>query len=74
MQTRKEFILNITRIASVALLSSTTAYLLLRQDSDEKCNFNFICNNCKKLNKCNIDKAVELKNSKAQTIDNTRNK
>lgn len=61
MQTRREFILKISRAASFTVLASTTGYLLFREESKEKCNFEFICNNCKNLNNCNLKKAADFK-------------
>lgn len=68
MQTRKEFILKITRAASLTLLASTTGYLLFREPSHKKCNFDFVCNNCKKLKSCNMNKAIQYKNTKTNSI------
>lgn len=58
MQTRKEFILKITRIASFTLLASTTGYLLFREETEEKCKLDFVCGNCNKVEKCNIKEGV----------------
>ena len=67
MQTRKEFILKITRAASLTVLASTTGYLLFREPSDKKCNFDFVCNNCKKLKSCSLNKATQYKNTKTKS-------
>lgn len=64
MQTRKEFILTISRAAAITLVASTTGYLLFREESKDKCDFDFVCKNCKKVKECNIDEGIDFKNTK----------
>lgn len=61
MLSRKNFIIKSLRLASLTVIVSTTGYLLLREESDEKCSFDFICGNCSKFEKCEFPEAVEKK-------------
>jgi len=64
MITRKDFIIKIFRTATFASLAGLSGYLLLREQTDEVCNFDFVCKNCKKLKACNLPEAVDHKNSR----------
>ena len=61
MYTRKEFIIKTFRMATFTALAGVSGYLLLREQSDEACNFDFVCRNCKKLKECKLPEAVEQK-------------
>lgn len=61
MYTRKDFIIKIFRMATFTVLAGTSGYLLLRQQSDEACNFDFVCKDCKKLKECKLPEATDHK-------------
>lgn len=62
MYTRRNFIKKTLRMASFAVLAGGGGYLFLREQSDEVCDFEFVCKNCKKLKKCNLPEAKEFEN------------
>lgn len=62
MYTRRNFIKKTLRTASFAVLAGGGGYLLLREQSDVVCDFEFVCKNCKKLKKCNLPEAKEFEN------------
>lgn len=62
MYTRRDFIKKTFRTASFAVLAGGGGYLLLREQSDEVCDFEFVCKNCKKLKNCNLPEAKEYGN------------
>ena len=66
MQTRKNFIISTFRAISLAIIASISAYLLIREESDETCNFDFVCKNCKNLKSCNLP---EAKNHKKEIVN-----
>ena len=59
MQTRRDFIKKSLRTAGFAVLAGGSGYLLLRDKSDEPCDFEFVCKNCKKLKECKLPEAKE---------------
>lgn len=68
METRRNFILKIARISSVVLLSSTTTYLLLRDNNGETCNLANKCGGCSKLSGCNLSKANDYRDSTKSSL------
>jgi len=62
MYNRRDFIKKTFRTVSFAVLAGGGGYLLLREQSDEVCDFKFVCKNCKKLKKCNLPEAKEYEN------------
>ena len=62
MYTRRDFLKTTIRAASFAVLLGGGGYLLLREQSDEVCDFEFVCKNCKKMDKCNLPEAKEYEN------------
>jgi|FLOH01.1.fsa_nt_gi hypothetical protein len=60
MQTRRDFITKVFRVTTLAIVAGTSGYLLLRNESDEVCNFDFVCKNCKNLKKCKLPEAKEF--------------
>ncbi|MBI5541026.1 MAG: hypothetical protein HY951_13255 [Bacteroidia bacterium] len=58
---RREFIKNVARGSILVGLGLVAGTLLSREDENENCDFDFICNNCNKLNKCNLPEAVKFK-------------
>lgn len=61
MQTRRDFIKKSFRMAGMAVLVGGSGYLLLREESDEACDFEFVCKNCKKLKECKLPEAKTFK-------------
>ncbi len=51
-------------MATFTVLAGASGYLLLRDQSDEVCNFDFVCRDCKKLKECNLPEAIDQKRSK----------
>jgi len=64
MYTRRKFLKTTIRTASFAVLVGGGGYLLLREQTDEVCDFEFVCRNCKKLEKCNLPEAKDHKRIK----------
>ena len=62
MQKRREFIKSLSRGLIFTGLISLSGYLILREkDINAKCDFDFICQNCKKLKSCAIPEAQEYR-------------
>ena len=61
MLSRKDFIIKSLRLDSLTVIVSTTGYLLLREESDEKCTLDLVCGNCSRFEKCVLPEAVEKK-------------
>ncbi|PLX05341.1 MAG: hypothetical protein C0595_00015 [Marinilabiliales bacterium] len=57
MQSRREFINKSLRIAGMAVLMGGSGYLLFREESEEACDFDFVCKNCKKNKECKLPEA-----------------
>ncbi len=62
MKTRRDFITKVFRATTLAIVAGTSGYLLLRNESDEVCDFDFVCRNCNKLKKCGLPEAKEFNN------------
>jgi hypothetical protein len=60
---RREFIKNVARGSILVGLGLVAGKLLLRENENEKCDFDFICNNCNKLSKCQLPEAAKYKES-----------
>ena len=61
MYTRKDFIIKIFRTATFTALAGVSGYLLLREQSGESCDFDFLCRDCKKLKECKLPEAKNQK-------------
>ena len=61
METRRNFIKNTLRTAAFSILAGGSAYLLFREQSEEVCDFDFVCKNCKKLKECKLPEAKDVK-------------
>lgn len=61
MYTRKDFIIKVLRMTTFTVLAGASGYLLFREQSDEACNFDFVCRDCKKLKECNLPEAKDQK-------------
>ena len=62
MQKRREFIKSFSRGVIFTGLISLSGYLLFREkEGKEKCDFDFICQNCKKLKSCTIPEAQKYR-------------
>ena len=64
MHSRRDFIKNGFRMFSLAVLASTTGYLLFREESDTLCDLDFVCGNCNKLSKCSLPEAKRKRTEK----------
>lgn len=63
MLNRRNFLKKSMRTVAFTILAGGSAYLLFREQSDEVCNFDFVCKNCKKQKECNLPEAQNFKNS-----------
>lgn len=61
MQNRRKFIKSATQGLILTSLISMSGYLILREESEDNCDFEFICQNCKKNKKCEIPEAQEFR-------------
>lgn len=59
MLNRRNFIKKTMRTAAFTILAGGSGYLLFREKSQEECNFDFVCKNCKKQKECNLPEAKE---------------
>ncbi len=57
MYNRRDFIKTFLRTASLGTIALGSSYLIFREESDEVCNFEFVCKNCKKLKNCQLPEA-----------------
>ena len=64
MVDRRHFLKLAGRTAVLGGVIFVTGKLLFQSDSDENCDFDFVCQNCKKLEKCNLPEASEYKKKK----------
>lgn len=62
MYTRRDFITTILRTTTFAVVAGASGYLIFREESDEVCNFEFVCKDCKKLKECSLPEAKEFNN------------
>ena len=58
---RKGFIINIARGSILIGLAVLTKITLFKDSGIDKCNYQFICNSCKKLSDCKLPEAVDYK-------------
>ena len=65
MYNRRDFIIKIFRSASLLSLAAISGYLIFGRSSEEVCDFNFICQNCKKAKKCSLPEAQSYLERKA---------
>ena len=57
---RRDFIHKIARGIVFSGIVAGGGYLLLKPRSDEKCDLDFICQNCKKSKTCSLPEAEEF--------------
>lgn len=61
MLNRREFIIKLVRSGTLVAMAATSGYLIFGRNEAEVCDFSFVCKNCKKLDKCQIEEAKEFK-------------
>ncbi len=61
MTNRRDFLKLAGRSAVLAGIIFTTGSLLFHRNSEENCDFDFVCQNCKSLKKCKLPEAIEFK-------------
>ena len=61
MQQRREFIKTISRGLIFTGLVSVTGYMIFKEETNEKCDLDFICKNCKKVRTCEMPEAQEYR-------------
>ncbi len=66
---RRAFIKKIGRSLIVGGVIAGSGYLLLKPKTGESCNFDFICKNCRQLNKCSLPEAEDFKKNNKSTKD-----
>jgi hypothetical protein len=59
MSDRRRFIKTFGRGIALAGMAGLGGYLLLRDQSGENCDFDFICRNCRKQKTCQLPEAKE---------------
>jgi hypothetical protein len=66
---RRNFIKGSLRFAAAGGLIGLSGFLLMREhpQGSQACDFDFICQNCKKKKRCDLPEAKEFRNS-AQSI------
>jgi len=57
MSTRRDFIKTIFRSFAIIGIGIGSAFLIFRKKSDEVCNLEFVCGNCKKVKNCQLPEA-----------------
>ena len=63
MKTRRDFIKNILQSSIFLSLIGLGAFLSFREESDEICDFDFVCKNCKKKQGCNLPENTQNKDA-----------
>jgi hypothetical protein len=58
---RREFIKSIFRNIILTGILLFSGYLIFREKSENACEFDFICKNCKKLSSCDLPEAEQAK-------------
>lgn len=57
MYNRRDFIIKIFRTTSLLSLAAISGYLIFGRNTEEECDFSFVCQNCRKVEKCNLPEA-----------------
>jgi len=58
---RRDFIKNMARVSILTGLGILTGVLVLKNKGYDTCEFQFICNGCKKLSECKLPEADKYK-------------
>lgn len=66
---RRDFIKEISRNLVLVGVVATSGYLLLKPDTGEECNFDFICKNCRQLKNCSLPEADDFKKNTESSKD-----
>jgi len=66
---RRDFIKKISRNLVLGGVVATSSYLLLKPDTGEECNFDFICKNCRQLKQCSLPEADDFKKNNQSSTD-----
>lgn len=66
---RRDFIKKMSRNVIVGGVLAGSAYLLLKPDTGEACNFDFICRDCRQLKSCTIPEAETYKKESETKLD-----
>ncbi len=56
MINRREFIKTALRSIGLVAIVSIAVFLAVREETDEKCDLDFVCESCKKVDSCSLDK------------------
>lgn len=66
---RRGFIKQLSRNLVLGGVIAGGAYLLLKPETGEECNFDFICRDCRQLKNCSLPEADDFKgNNKSSKI------
>ncbi len=60
MVNRRDFLKKVLRQVTFGSMVLGSGFLLLKEKSDETCNLDFVCRNCKKLTTCGLPEADEF--------------
>ena len=65
MLNRRDFITKLVRSGTLLSMAAVTGYLVFGRNTEEVCDFSFVCKNCKKLENCQIEEAKDFKVKRA---------
>jgi len=68
MNSRRDFIKQLSRTIFATGIIGCSGYLILRESSGQSCDFDIPCHNCKRLAVCGQSKAKEFKNQEAKKV------
>lgn len=60
---RRLFLKNIARGAIVLGFGVVTGIVLSKKENTSPCDYNFLCNNCKRLSDCKLQEALRYKHA-----------
>lgn len=66
---RRNFIKKISRNLVLGGVLATSGYLLLKPETGEECNFDFICKDCRQLKNCSLPEADDFKKKTESSKD-----
>ena len=58
---RRQFIEKIARHGLFVSLAALTGFLFFKEETDEICDLEFVCKNCKWNKECNLDEAKKYR-------------
>ncbi len=58
---RRDFINNMARASILIGLTVMSGVLLFKNETDEECDFQFVCSKCRNLSSCSLPEATKFK-------------